>query len=486
MRPGGVVREAGLWAAAALLVRALYWAATQRVVDSPDALLYLWAASDFPVNTDALRAYSLPPLYPFLAACIHTAVPSVELAARLGSLIVSSLAVGLGFLLARRLFARRTARYAAFILSAMPWMVDYGTRIATEALALPLFLGGVLGTVWAGRRRGLWAGLVPAALFYLLHLTRPEATFLLLGMPLGIGLAARRNRLKKILAAAGWAVLLLAGQALVMLAMSGEAAVNSRMGSPAAGMGFVLRNLGGIAGAALRLYAVKLPIMAGPVLGVFTLIGAFAPGKRKLRLERTLAYFMLLQCALAPLGGYAEPRYLMAVVAGLCLWGARGIRVSEVYLRHRGARLTWVPLACMAGLYAFGWVEAYARCVWAPLPAMPYEYRIAGEWLGAHHPPGLILSRKPMVGHYAGMPVTGPAAGDSPAEAVARAQAVNARYLVVDERYTAKLVPGLAPLLEPANAPPQLEVLRADLSPYPAGRIVIYEVKPQPERPIEQ
>jgi hypothetical protein len=92
---------------------------------------------------------------------------------------------------------------------------------------------------------------------------------------------------------------------------------------------------------------------------------------------------------------------------------------------------------------------------------------------------GLILTRKPQIGFYAAMPATGPGAEDSIEDAVARARAAGARYLVVDERYTAKLAPGLAPLLDPENAPSSLRLLHGSLSPYEEGRVVVYEVLPE-------
>ena len=74
------------------------------------------------------------------------------------------------------------------------------------------------------------------------------------------------------------------------------------------------------------------------------------------------------------------------------------------------------------------------------------------------------------------METTGPAAEDTVDTAIARAREAGARYFVVDERYTAQMAPGLRPLLNPDNAPPPLRLIRADLSPYPQGRVVVYEI----------
>jgi hypothetical protein len=88
---------------------------------------------------------------------------------------------------------------------------------------------------------------------------------------------------------------------------------------------------------------------------------------------------------------------------------------------------------------------------------------------------GLIFTRKPQVGYYAGMPSTGPDLNDTLAQAIERAKSVHARYMVVDERYTAKMVPGMAPLLDPALAPSTLRLLNI-FDPYPESRVVVYEI----------
>lgn len=93
-----------------------------------------------------------------------------------------------------------------------------------------------------------------------------------------------------------------------------------------------------------------------------------------------------------------------------------------------------------------------------------------------HLEPGLILSRKPQVGYYADMPTTGPAAEDDVPALIERARDTGARYVVVDERYTAGIVPGIASLLEPENAPPELVLMRA-FADWDKARVVVYEAR---------
>jgi hypothetical protein len=110
------------------------------------------------------------------------------------------------------------------------------------------------------------------------------------------------------------------------------------------------------------------------------------------------------------------------------------------------------------------------------VPRQPREYKVVGQWMSENLEPGIILTRKPQVGFYASMPTTGPAPGDTPLSLLDRAKLSGARYLVVDERYTANEVPQLRALLDPAQAPPFLRPIRKDLSPYPAARVAIYEI----------
>ena len=91
-----------------------------------------------------------------------------------------------------------------------------------------------------------------------------------------------------------------------------------------------------------------------------------------------------------------------------------------------------------------------------------------------HLETGLIMTRKPQVGYYAGMPTAGPRLDASLQDILSLADAGDFRYLVIDERYSAAMVPSLAPLLDPPNAPPPLRLLNSNASPYPNARVLIY------------
>jgi len=89
-----------------------------------------------------------------------------------------------------------------------------------------------------------------------------------------------------------------------------------------------------------------------------------------------------------------------------------------------------------------------------------------------------VITRKPQVGYYADMPTMGPNSTATQEDIVALALQQGARYLVVDERYSVQLVPGLRPLLDPTNASADLKLLKADLSPFANARITIYQFVP--------
>ena len=83
------------------------------------------------------------------------------------------------------------------------------------------------------------------------------------------------------------------------------------------------------------------------------------------------------------------------------------------------------------------------------------------------------MSRKPWVAFYAGGLVAELPAGDVE-DVLARARTRRADVLVVDARWAVPQRPALAPLLDPAQAPPGLECI------YRAGGrnpVVLYDVR---------
>jgi hypothetical protein len=232
--------------------------------------------------------------------------------------------------------------------------------------------------------------------------------------------------------------------------------------------------------AAGQLLLVTLPRMLGPVLAVFAMIGLLAKSTlpRDGKGNAVLGIAAATQFAAAALSTYAEPRYVMVTVIALALWSARGawILTQRMEASARWRPLRHIPAASIAAMMLIGISVNIVPSLLGHQTYKPLEYKIAGQWMKMNLEPGLIFSRKPQVGYYANMPTSGPAPEDSLDEMKTRVTDAGMHYVVVDERYSTQMIPALRPLLDPASAPPWLRVLKADLSPYPDARIVIYEV----------
>jgi len=473
----GVWRDCAVYLGMALLFRAFLLLASPNVIDTADAIHYLEAAKHFAAGELGELDPKIPVLYPLLGALVQRIVGDFEWACILVSLIASTLLVVPLYSLARELHGRGTARVAALVVAIGPWFGDYAGRVGPDALGCTLWFASILLLARGLRRGGAWLAAAPLA-FFALHLARPEGTVLLaasVGGALVLCAGKDRRELRRLIPFVAVAAVLLALHTLFNHRMTGEATANVRTQ-------YILTevDLVPLAATGVKLLAEVLPLMLGPALVIFIGVGFFRrepERERDLRLELYVLYFAAVQFVAAVAVMTPEPRYLMSVIAALSIWSARGIVLVSVQaggLRY-GKWLRPLPLVFLVGLLLTGTAMSVGADWFRGRPGAPLEYRTAGRWMKAHLEPGLIFTRKPQVGYYAGMPTTGPDLDDTLEEAVRRARAVNARYLVVDERYTALMVPGMKPLLDPAKAPPGLELV-VELRPYPDSAVVIYEL----------
>ncbi|MCL4694364.1 MAG: glycosyltransferase family 39 protein, partial [Candidatus Hydrogenedentes bacterium] len=411
-------------------------------------------------------------------------IPDLEWAAIGVSLGASVLLIWPVFRLSDSMHGRSAARVAALSVCLWPWLVDYGCRVAPEALMSVLWFGALWALAQTVRRGGFWP--YAAALWcFGLHLTRPEGMLLWAAAPFVALILRDPNRDARVVRLIPFivtTVILLGAYALYMRSVTGTAVVSSR--AHASALRYVLVDQGAAtAKTFLTLFSEVLPIMLGPLLLIFMGAGLFMASDRKrdLRLELMILAFAAAQFVLAGLSTFAEPRYVMNVAIGLTLWSARGVALTSARAAavSHTSWLRRLPVAALVAMFSFGLAVNIVPPVLGRMSYQPVEYKIAGIWMKEHLEPGLILCRKPQVGFYAGMPSTGPAPNESVAEVIQRARDAGARYLVVDERYTAQMVPSLEALLDPATVPEGLRLMKADLSPYAEARIVIYEVLPE-------
>ena len=479
----GHSREIAAFVVGALAWRVAFLLAVPRVIDSSDAIHYMDLARAFASGHLLETGARIPMLYPAACALVHLVVPDIEWASRLVSLAASSALVVPVYLLARDMHGRSAARVAALLVCINPWLADYGCRVATEALATLVWFSAVFALARSLRKGGVWIGVAPL-LFFALHLVRPEGTFLMLFAPVaGIVLCARggAGQLKRLAPFVGICAVLMALYALYLKAATGHAAINVRVAN-ADQAGALLSQGTQLVKNALELLA-KTSIMTGPALLLFAGVGLFRPAAtgrgRDLRLEALVLLFAAAQFVLAIPSGSAAPRYIMAIVIAASFWAARGLAiVTEQAAGLPKARwLRIVPLGVIVALVLVAMAGAIVPEYLGHLPHQPREYKAAGLWMKENLEPALIIARKPEIGFYAGMETSGPGEGETLEETVARLRAAGARYLVVDERYTAQWFPEWQILLNPAQAPKYLRLLKDGLSPYPDGRIVIYALE---------
>jgi hypothetical protein len=224
-----------------------------------------------------------------------------------------------------------------------------------------------------------------------------------------------------------------------------------------------------------------IPVMLGPVLFLFLGVGLFHPRatSRDGRLETAVLLFALAQWGLSLFVLSPAPRYLMAPLIILSMWSACGIVLASARLAQatRCAQiLRRLPLVALVAFFLMHATVTLGSEHLGRRPREPREYKEAGRWMAEHLSPGLIFTRKPQVGYYAKMPSTGPVSEENLAQSLERARMAGAHYVVVDERYTAAMVPALAPLLDPSKAPTGL-VHKQSFETWPACRVVIYALE---------
>jgi len=467
----------------ALGFRILFLLAMPRVLDTADAIHYVETAAHLARGDFLGYDPKIPLFYPLLGAVASLLIPDLEWACRLVSFLASVLTVIPVYLLARELHGPVTARVAGLIVACWPWLADYACRVSTEATAVLLWFSA-LWLFAAGLRRGGWPLYLCPVAFFALALTRPEGLFIALCTVPGLFVLAWRGDgalYRRYALVAGALVLLCLVNMAYVRTLTGETTANYRVG-------FIVQEFEYVrfVQTAVQTFSDVLPVMLGPLLFLFLGVGLFQPRevKRDLRLEALVLLFAAAQWGISLFVLSPAPRYLMATLIALAIWSACGmVLVADQVHKHGLPR--WIARLPVAALLVFFLGHALITVGSEHLdrrPREPREYKEAGLWMAANLEPGLIFTRKPQVGYYAGMPSTGPALDDSLEGALARARDVGAAYVVVDERYTAPLVPGLRSLLENGPEPEGLRRLKS-FDTYPQARVSIYALDPPPEMP---
>lgn len=467
----------------ALGVRLLFLLAMPRVLDTADAIHYVETAEHLAQGDLFSHNPKIPILYPLLGAMAHFVIPDLEWACRMVSFLASVLTIIPVFLLARDLHGIATARITGVIVATWPWLADYACRVSTEATAVLLWFTA-LWLLSRGIRDGKWPLYATPCAFFALVLTRPEGLFILLcTAPAALILAWRDERpvLRRYVIVVGIAAMLILLNTWYNRVLTGDTTANYRVG-------FILEEFDVVrfAQTAVKTISDVIPVMLGPVLFLFLGVGLFQPREhhRDGRLEAVVLLFAAAQWFVSLFVLSPAPRYLMTTLIALSIWAGCGLTLVTAHLRARGLPqfLVFSPVAALLLFFAGHAVITVSAEHLGRRPREPREYKDAGRWMAQNLEPGLIFTRKPQVGFYADMRSTGPALNDSLEEALSRARSANARYLVVDERYTAAMVPALRPLLDTDDVPEGLRLLQV-FDAYPQSRVVVYALDPPSATP---
>jgi 4-amino-4-deoxy-L-arabinose transferase-like glycosyltransferase len=116
-----------------------------------------------------------PPLYPFMIALVTALVGQAEVAGRLISSVMGSLLAVPVYLIAREIYGRRTAPFAAAIVALHPMLVGFAASVYCESTYMALQLSAIYLCLRVFRQPSTYSLLLTGALLGASYLVRPEA-----------------------------------------------------------------------------------------------------------------------------------------------------------------------------------------------------------------------------------------------------------------------------------------------------------------------
>lgn len=183
-----------------LLLRVLWWGLNIRVIESEGVeyarIAQTWfGGMGYRGILDGIEVM-FPPGYPLLIGLVGMAVPDLELAARLVSLLAGLLLIACTFWLTRRVAGPRAGLLAGLLAATNPLLIALSIGTYVEGIAATCVLLSVTCALCAagGTKRSLfWAAGAGAAVGYA-YLCRPELVLVLLPVTVYLGVVMRRRR----------------------------------------------------------------------------------------------------------------------------------------------------------------------------------------------------------------------------------------------------------------------------------------------------
>jgi len=184
------------------LVLRLVWMVTQAHVVSSDGGEYATMAEHLLHQHALIGTYEGPeilyaPLYPLLIAAVMLVVPNSETAAHLVSLLSGTALIAIVFLLAQRLYDRRTALISAALVAVHPMLIALSGSIYNETLYLTMWMTmayvGLRALALQRVRNSLLLGLC-IGLLYLIRVEAAAYVAFFAGALLTAGLLRKQTR----------------------------------------------------------------------------------------------------------------------------------------------------------------------------------------------------------------------------------------------------------------------------------------------------
>lgn len=442
---------------AALLIRTYKGLVTPVIAE--DGVVYLEQAALFRSGeiAEALRGH-YPPLYPASIALVETILPDPVAAGKAVSVAFGTLALIPLVILGQAIFPARAVRAAAVIYCLSPFLLTFAGDVLTESLFVFLVLSALAGLWKAGTTGRVLPAIVAALSVGLACVTRPEGVLLI---PFGLAalwvLRSPRGQGRATLAAAilfgticlapivPYAIFLRSETGHVQFSRKGPELLGGLIryarqrkvdlaGYPpprGAGeitipdaLGVIHQNRGLYLRKYLRdfsLLAVKSFPHAIHPIGLCLFLSGLLLRRPRGRSEWCLVGFLVwyLVCVSA---NYANPRFVVAMVAPALLWTGVGCEEIRRRLERRWTgsphRVAWVLMGALAaGLAARAlqperrdklWMLAAAREIRASTkhPRVCSRWRRLAFYAGGEHVPMPRRGEFPLLRHSRKIGVT--------------------------------------------------------------------------------
>ena len=348
-----------------------------------DGISYATMAEEFAGGHFGRALHSVfPPLYPLVTGLFHLAIPDVELAGRLVSLVLGMVLIYVSFRFAQRVLGRTDkAVWVAFLVAFQPYLVRYSGQVLSESLATLLFTVTVLAFYrgWQEGRRSCL--LISGLCLVLTYLTRPE--YLVFYAPFVLLLGKRRRILDSLLVllpfiALGSLYICYLRLETGVWMVSGKAAL-----SPFVPVRVFFGNV------PLVIYEFFIALF--PLFFLFAVFGFRRVARPYGRLVLLLVIFHVASLSFV---SHATRRYSVEFIPLSMIIAVEGISAVNGYLRRFFAGHT-ASFALVAVIVCSTVFQSFA-----PPPLGRAFQKSAGLFLLTHDPGSVVAARLPLVAFY--------------------------------------------------------------------------------------